>query len=574
MNRKFLLVLLLSLSACTQNEGPNTPTAPGASQPMGTPMQAPAAQSAAPSAAELEARLNTRYNSAVASCPGNTPAYNCSGILFRRVTYSPNHDFWGHSSNAMRLGSSTFSYIRNGVNSNSSDVTSGYILMDPDSARAAGKVELKARCIYPFMASTQSNNRAMHGCGFANRPSPDPLPADLSNCATLAEPAVTVAAWNKNFTEHGSDPINQCSLSTKVPAEFITSLAVRGSFPELTRTHGNEILFELWDTRTPEQLPIEAIFYNSTQEGSLVNAQALKHSYQVKTNIDLPIVRLDFGRGAKRFAVRTVDQEDGWTAAQRINARHADTTSECPGAKAAVYCSGVLARSLSYSTNYHAWNPNPNTQPIGGVSFSYLRGDVKTLATAGPKGQGMILRELNYASTAGLQAIQALCIYMADSNTWKRADHGCGVESASPGSEPCALQKPEVNTVETLKAHFLSVPASPAWRRLHHQCSLAIEPAPFMLAINGRQQIIAGTESNFYRYNEIMLAAWPMDIPTRLPIDAFYYVAGSEEGLRQAREIQKDLWRSADGMIKPVIRMDLTAAPTAVFSYQVADQAY
>lgn len=559
MIRMIVWVLLMLVGSCTQHVGP-------AMAPMGRSSQAPA-QSVAD-------RLNARYNSAVSVCPGNTPAYECSGILFRRVTYSADHDFWGHSADAVRLGSSTFSFARAGVNSNSADVTSGYILMDPQSAREAGKMELKPRCIYPFMADTQANDRGMHGCGFANQPSPVPLPEDLSNCAKLAIPAVTPPVWIQNFTEHGSDRVRQCSLSTKVPEEFITSLTVRASFQDLTRSYGNEVLMETWDTSTPEQLPIEAIFYNAGKEGSLVNAQALKHSYQVKTNIALPIVQLNFSAGAQRFTLKDADQEDGWTVAQRLNARHADTANECPDAKAAVYCNGVLVRTASYRTTYHAWNPNLNP-PYGGLSFSYLRADIKTIGLAGGKGQGIIFRELNYASTAGLHPVEPICTYMTDADTWQRSDRGCGATNYYVGSsESCASQG--ITTLDQLVAHFLAVAEQPVWQRLGHQCSLAISPVPFMLGIQGRARIMSVANTVGYNYNEIMLAEWPMDIPTQLPLDGFFYVQGTgdAESLNQAREIQKDLWRSADGLIKPVIRMDLNAASNAVFSYQRADQAY
>lgn len=562
MIRMISIMLALSLSACTQNERPPLP---------------PLATAPATIGLTVADRLNARYSRSDAVCDGNTPAYECSGVLFRRATYNPAYDFWGHSADAVRLGSVTFSYIRAGVSSNSADVTSGYILMDPESARLAGKMELNLRCIFPFMADTQLNDRASHGCGFAGQASPVPLPDDLSNCATLAVPAVTPEAWNRNFTDHGSDRLRQCSLSTRMPEQFFTSLAVRASFPNLTRTYGNEVLIEPWATDTPERLPIEAIFYNAAKEGSLVNAQALKHAYQVKTRITLPIVKLDFATGAQRFTLKAVDQEDGWAVAQRLNARHAITPTECPGARAPVYCSGILARMLSYSPKYHAWNPNLDSPPEGGISFSYMRADIKTIALARLKWQGIILRELDYSAAAGLYPVQALCLYVADADTWQRGDKGCGATHYDANSGRCDAQG--ITTLGQFMAHFLTVPADPFYTRLGHQCSMAIAPIPFMVSINARAQIQANAQAPLheaYDYNEIVLANWPMDIPTQLPIDTFFYQVGVGEagGLAQAREIQKDLWRSASGIIKPVMRMDLSAAPDAVFSYRRDDQAY
>ncbi|MDH0749008.1 hypothetical protein N5D61_22010 [Pseudomonas sp. GD03842] len=559
MKRIFIpLLLFLILGACTRTE---------------TPEVAPTVQARQATLATVADRLIARYNSAVTSCAGGTPAFNCSGVLIRRVNYDPNSDFWGYSADEARVGSATFSYIRNGLNSSSDDITSGYVLMDPDSAKAAGKLVLKARCIFPFMADAQSNSRAMHGCGFANRPDPTPLPDDLSNCATLAVPAVTPPAWIKNFNEHGPSRINQCSLSTMVAAQFATSLTVRASYPDLTKLYGNELLFEPWETQAPANLPIEAIFYNASKEGSLVNAQALKHAYRTKTDIELPIIRLDFGTGAKRFVLREVDQEDGWTVAKRLNERYANTTGECPGAKAAVYCSGVLARAISYSTSYKAWNPNPGSAQPEGVSFSFLRADVKTLAMFRDKPAGIIFRELEYAHNAGMTPVQALCIFIDDGATDRRLDKGCGAHAKHPtGSASCASQG--ITTFDQFRQHYLSI-ANLTTRR-EHECSLAIEPVPFMLSIEARRQLVTGSESVYHRFNELMIEAWPMDIPSRLPLDTFYYVAGesSGDGLRQAKEIQKDFWRSTDGQIKPVIRLNLAASAGDWFTYQREEQAY
>lgn len=557
MDRLIIALLLLVLGACARIETPEIVPVPQARQmPM----------------ASLADRLNARYNSTVQNCADGTPAYNCSGILIRRATYNAAYDFWGHSADATRLGSTTYSYIRNGLNSSSADIASGYILMDLESARAAGKIEPNARCIFPFMADTQANNRAMHGCGFANRPSPDPLPSDLSNCATLAVPAITPAAWMANFNEHGSDRINQCSLSTAVAGQFMTSLTVRTSYPDLTKLYGNEILFELWDTQTPANLPIEAIFYSASKEGSLINAQALKHAYQVKTNIELPIVRLDFGTGATRFAMRDVDQEDGWQVAQRLNERYANLTAECAGAKAAVYCSGVLARAISYSVNYKAWNPNlGGTQP-GSVSFSFLRGDVVTLAMYLKKAQGVIFSDPQYSEAEGLTPLDPLCIYMNDGATDLRANLGCGKHPYYADSQSCASQG--ITTLEKFKAHYFAV-TGPEYQR-YHQCSLDIAPEAVMLALNARREFFSGDGYTGNPYNEVLIAAWPMNIPSQLPLDGFYYVAGSTaaEGLRQAKEIQKDFWRSTQGQIKPVVKLDLTATAGGWFTYVRGDQAY
>ncbi|MDH0749007.1 hypothetical protein N5D61_22000 [Pseudomonas sp. GD03842] len=322
MKTLMLIMSLLMLGGCTTSHVPSIANSQQMASGVARPLE------------DLEDRLTNRYISNVAKCSGDRPAYNCSGLLIRRANYNPSYDFWGLSADAIRLGSTTFSYIRSGVNSDSSDLTNGFIRMDPDSAQQAGKLAVNARCIYPFMADTQENNRAMHGCGFANGQDPIPLPADLASCATLSMPATSPDAWIENFISHGSSRINQCSLSTKGAAQFITSLTVRPRFPDLTRAYGNEILFENWNTADPARLPIEAIFYEASR-GSLLNAQQLKLAYQAKSGIELPIVRIDLTNSAKRFTVVRAGDGEGALVAQRLNARHANLTPSCAGGQEA-----------------------------------------------------------------------------------------------------------------------------------------------------------------------------------------------------------------------------------------------
>lgn len=517
---------------------------------------------------DVAARLNTRFTNTAQSCNGTSPAYMCSGVLIRRSTYNPTVEFWKHSAAAQSLGSVTFSYLRADANTTLSD-PSGFIFMDATTAEQEGKLWPGVRCIYPFIAGTQNAGRPLHGCGFASVSSGL---VDESTCATLVVPAITPELWIANFVRFGSTPKNQCSLSAQNSAQFMTSLIVRQKLPDQASKLLNEVLVPTWDQNYPEQLPIEALFYNAAAAGSLVNAQALRHAYKVKTGQSLPIVRLDFSAPVNaRFSQRPQDQEDGWQTAERLNARIADIGEQCSDGRAPVYCNGVLARATLYSTAFHAWNPNRNSNPADAVSFSYLRKDVNTVKLFYP--QGLLFASLGYAVGPGAEIITPLCIYMADANTWSRSSQGCGAGTDYPSdSGPC--QPMGINDLTTLGNHFRRVPADPAWRRLHHQCSLAIQPDSFMLAIQGRANLIVGTENQYYGYNEIMLKAWPQNIPDRLPIDAIFYIpAFGAQALEQARGIQRDLFRSSNSLLKPIVRLGL-GSTGGVFTYERQDQGY
>ncbi|WP_342624119.1 hypothetical protein [Pseudomonas alkylphenolica] len=552
------LCVLVFLNGCI-GPTPGERSSPPPSQPSVAQAQA----------TNVVARLNERFANTTQSCSGDTPAYTCSGVLIRRSTYNPAIDFWKHSAAAQALGSVTFSFLRADANTTLSD-SSGFIFMDTMTAQQEGKVWPGVRCIYPFIAGTQNAGRPLHGCGFATPSGSSAI--EESTCAGLVVPAVTPDLWIANFVRFGSTPRNQCSLSAQDPAQFMTSLTVRNRLPDQARTLLNEVLVPTWDVDTPERLPIEAFFYNSVHAGSLVNAQALRHAYKVRTGQSLPIVRLNFTAPAtERFTQRPQDQEDGWEVAERLNARFSDTDRQCADGRAPVYCNGVLARATVYSPAFHAWNPNPNTNPKDAVSFSYMRTDVRTVKLFYP--QGLLFGSLGYNADPGVEVITPLCIYMADANTWSRTTQGCGAGTDYPSdSGPCASMG--IKDLTALGNHFSKVPADPAWRRLHHQCSLAIEPASFMLAIEGRAQFVGGTENPYYGYNETMLKAWPQNIPDRLPLDAIFYTTeGGTAALDQAKQMQQDLFRSSASLVKPVVRLTLGATAPA-FTYRREDQGY
>ena len=97
----------------------------------------------------LVADLNAKYQSNVTQCSNGTPAYYCSGVLLRAVDYSTFFKFWDYGSQATKLGSVAFTYIRSDVGSTAlnGNRKSGFILKDQTSSIAVGKV-LNLRCIF------------------------------------------------------------------------------------------------------------------------------------------------------------------------------------------------------------------------------------------------------------------------------------------------------------------------------------------------------------------------------------------------------------------------------------------
>lgn len=521
---------------------------------------------------DLIDRLNARYMSSAASCSGGTSALQCSGLILRRSVFNSDYDFWTHSPAAKALGSSTFSFFRHDTRTNGGDMFSGMIFMDFDTARQHSKDLPQLRCIYPFMATTQGMNRPLHGCGFPNSQA-NPRP-DESTCATLADPAITSAKWIAHFKSVGSDVVKQCSLSTQAPAQLITSIQARQQLPDVAFYYLNELLIATWDETKPEALPIEAFFFNTAKPGAFDNALSLQKAYYQKTQIWRPIVGLNFQAADNKIVTRLSEIEEGKQTSNALNLRYANTRDRC-GSNASLDCNGVIIRTAAYAAGSHVWNPGDKHVKNNGVAFSYIRADsgINVLAW-NTRYQGFIFKQLDSLREPGTHQLQAACIFPTDGSTDARTQ-ACGAHKDYPtASDTCASQG--ITTLAQFKTHFQSVAGNTSYynARNKHQCSLPTSQAGVDISMKARNNDTLNPAQRAH-HNEVIIRAWPQNIPNQLPLEAFFWWNPNNDasGLAQAKDMQRDLLKTAAKWI-PVVRLDFKATnPDQIFMYAPEDQA-
>lgn len=515
--------------------------------------------------------LNARYNSEVAQCSNGTPAYNCSGALLRAVDYSTFFKFWDYGSQATKLGSVAFTYIRSDVGSTAlnGNRKSGFILKDQTSALAVGKA-VSLRCIFPFPTESL-NERADHGCGFA--PKVAQADPDLANCAKLWGSPTTAAAWLKNFKEHDSLPKNQCSLSTVVAAQFKASLEAHKLVDAAWTAKPTEVLVQTWDEKKPEKLPVEAVFYVSTAPAKLADAQKFQRDYYLETSLYVPVVKIDLAASNKEiFSFDVADQRFGQLVAERLNAHYNNVSNNCDG-KAAYYCTGVIVRTTGAKPAYHAWNPSPKAIQKNGVPFSYLRKDLGITILAWGDLHGFIFKDFATAERLETFPISLLCSFPTDAASWYRAGTGgCGPHSSYPTTSRSCPEE-GVTTLEQWKVHYRAVAGGGQWsNRNKHQCGLTSSVEQFAISLQARDQFEPPSGERPY-HNEIILSLWPQDIPKQLPLYAFFYLQNQAggAGVTGAKYMQQDYF-NVTGDLLPVIRVDLSEGADPVFSYHEEDQ--
>lgn len=269
---------------------------------------------------------------------------------------------------------------------------------------------------------------------------------------------------------------------------------------------------------------------------------------------------------------QSVTASDGLAVAAAIQANYLDARRNCGSeSMPAFLCSGVLFRGTNESMDFHAWNPVPGKT---GVSFSYLRKDANFNHMAGAD-NGFILYPI-LAAPAGKEHLQVLCSFPIDGYTWIRAQPGCGESTQYPGvSKRCQTQS--ISTAAQWKAHFDRGLSSVGPVNIYgYVCSFDVRDQMNELSAESFYQSLKAMQlvpaSLQYHYNEIIVQAWAQNIPTQLPIQAFFYEQAS--GLKGAWHDQWDFFRSTGGAFIPIIHMTLPNAVTgsANFTYDPADQ--
>lgn len=489
---------------------------------------------------EVAQLLNQRFQDDRTECAGATPAFYCSGVLVRSAPAGHIGQFWQHSADSVRLGGESVGYLRADLGIRSLGHKNGVVFADPFTAISQHK-SMDVLCAYPFVVGMQST-RPGYGCGLAT--TLPPALEDPSSCASLG--IGDAASWVMHFQQQGLQPARQCSFSSRDPRQFHASLQAHTLITQEWSAKPNELMMRNWDATRPARLAVQGLFYDVTQSGAMPGAQKDQRDYFIATGEWLPILRMDLREPPG--TVFGFDLQDqlyiGYRVASSLNARFADTAPACRDNKPGFYCNGVLIRAADASASFRAWNPSPNSVSRNGVSFSYVRKDVGTIQLAGA--QGFIFRE-QFAPVRHPATLR--CSYPVNAGT-NGIPNSCRADCASLG----------VTTVATWQARYGSSPGS--------SCAFGSDQAQFQLNIAVRAVLSAASRNS---WNEIIIAAWPQNIPRDLPLEALFYVAGSAAGLANAQFIQRDYY-SATGRYIAIVSMTLTNVGGQVFSYVPQEQ--
>lgn len=480
--------------------------------------------------------LNNRYRASATRCAIDKPAWQCSGVLLRTRPDGASGQFWEHDPTATARGSERLLFLRADLGNSTLPSKHGAVLADLFSAAGQGKL-YETLCSHP-LPSGDNPVRPSLGCApLGATPAPK---ADQGSCAALG--VNDAAGWLAHFRQQGQQAAAQCAFNAEDMAQFRATMQAHTLLGE-PGDSSVEVLLRNWDAQAPTRLAIQALVYDSRVQGGLHAAQQDQRAWFNATGDWLPVLRMDLDQPAgKVFGFNLQDQlYIGYQVAQRLNQRYADTAVACADGSAAYNCNGVLLRRNLATTAFPAWNPSPASHKNNGVSFSYLRADTNVRQLVGT--YAFTFRELA-APMAHRPALR--CAYPYNAGT-----------SGSP--DPCTFrqecEKIGVVDVESWRIRYANAPGS--------SCAFSNSPKQFQLSIDVRR-VLSRTD-----HNEIMMAAWPDDIPTQIPLESVLYVTGSN-GLPGAQFIQRDYYTRTSRFL-PLLKADLTSTGSP-FSYDPAEQ--
>ncbi|WP_143071666.1 hypothetical protein [Pseudomonas sp. NFACC39-1] len=303
--------LLISLACAFLLQGctaflPHEPDSDAISSQADTATAAPVQSLQGPAMAD---ELRRRYQDTRTDCgSANRPAFLCSGIVLRGTSHSENkpYDAWDPSDTAIRVGGTSFSYIRSDFNMKrlAFAYDKGYIFF-PYMDTPANKLKIEILCFFPL--DGQSDHRSDKGCG-ANREAPIVSePCGLQNINTAEQ-------WRDHYVKYPQS-IKRCGFDVSKTSSVPTAAVFRQAlltaplvFP-LTFDKPNDIKLTTWPTGVPDQLPIEAFIY--TLNTGISSVQHDQRRFHDLTGIVLPIIKITLPstfQGQATFEYRDADQ--------------------------------------------------------------------------------------------------------------------------------------------------------------------------------------------------------------------------------------------------------------------------
>jgi len=254
----------------------------------------------------------------------------------------------------------------------------------------------------------------------------------------------------------------------------------------------------------------------------------------------------------------------------RIKTRYNSVPDKCFDSnnteKPAYECSGILIRGVRTDLKMdYAWGFKNSDQQKDAFSLAYLRSD--QVFSRFPRGydSGYIVYP-HLETPLQKNKYKVFCSFPMDAHTDAREGHGCGKSRRDriEGSKNC--HKQNIKTFDTWKSHFDSIMNSGNKNFVVRQCGFDMTKrsaaAYFDVSLKANRHIQSSATKYAFRNNELRMHAWSVKEAKNIPIEAFFYLIGSENGKILAEKYQDTFFARSGGEKIPIVGVRLPTAQT------------
>lgn len=259
-------------------------------------------------------------------------------------------------------------------------------------------------------------------------------------------------------------------------------------------------------------------------------------------------------------------------------ARYNKEVKTCANNEPAFKCSGIMIRGVNQANKLpHAWSLKPESKKKESFAFAYIRTDQQFSSFPRGYDSGFIIYP-HLHTPPNKNTYRVYCAFPLDGGTDSRAGHGCGksIDDTSGTSQHC--DKQGIDTFAKWVVHFNDIMNSNNKNFITRQCAfdmtLSNSGNAFDIIKQANQYIQKNSSKYYMRNNELLLNTWNENNASPLPLEAFFYLINSQDGLSHAKEYQRDFYQQSNKEVVPIIGITLPKSPSdkLVIKYNAKDQ--
>lgn len=218
-------------------------------------------------------RLRERYRDTRSECPPDgKAAFYCNGVFARAMVSDwASPTFWNPVDKDIQRNGVSFIYMREDARIKATPGPAG-IIMSEFAAHTQEK--LVVGCAFPINAQTDARDDSCYAPG---RPK--------MSCQKLR-------VWDlKSWLAYYEYALDFVCPFDPTARWFQLSIEIRRDYADI-RGSWNEVIIRPWAQDIPERLPLEALWYNGSEEG-LMKARTMQDHFIAATGLFIPIVRIE-----------------------------------------------------------------------------------------------------------------------------------------------------------------------------------------------------------------------------------------------------------------------------------------